>query len=128
MQRSDTRLVWGATLFTPPALKGWSHFPVVATIVILLGLALLSLLVLRTNMRPRPPDSGADDGWGRRPEPPRTPPPDPGGGIPLADAIQARVRLRGDQRLADLLRGPSRRGRREPHIPERRPARRRTPA
>lgn len=66
-----------------------------------------------------------DDGGGGndrvRPTPPRGP---RGGGIPLPDAIPARVRLREPGRLADLLPAPRRR--REHPAPASAP--RRTPA
>jgi hypothetical protein len=70
----------------------------------------------------RRPDEG-DDGWGRGPKrPPETPKP-PRGGIPLPDAVPARVRLREHGRLGERLphrerrpaREPARRPAREPH-------------
>ena len=67
----------------------------------------------------RRPDDG-DDGWGRGPKaPPETPKP-PRGGIPLPDAVPARVRLREPGRLSERLPGRERRPSREP---SRRPAR-----
>ena len=48
-------------------------------------------------------DSDSDGGGGNGPRPPRTPPSKPRGGIPLEDAEPGRVRLRGHDRLADLV-------------------------
>jgi hypothetical protein len=62
---------------------------------------------------PRDDDSG--DGGGGSGPPPIGPRGRPGGGIPLPDAVQARVRLRsGHERLADLVRRRDRRPAREP--------------
>jgi len=53
-----------------------------------------------------------------------TPPPGPrGGGIPLPDAVQARVRLRGPARLSDLIPAPARRQREHAPAPLRIPVR-----
>lgn len=64
-----------------------------------------------------------DDGGGGsdrlRPTPPRGP---WGGGIPRPDALPARVRLRGPERLADVLPGRERRREHAP-APSRTPAR-----
>jgi hypothetical protein len=78
--------------------------------------AILMLPALRD--QPSPPrgnsDSESDDGWGRGPErPPKRPEP-PRGGIPLLDAIPARVRLRDHRRLQDQLPRRERRPAREP--------------
>lgn len=73
---------------------------------------------------PRPEDSGSDDGWGNHPRRPLRPHDVPGGGLPLPDALPARVRLRDGRRLHERLpRHPVRRPTREP---VRRPVR--TPA
>ena len=65
-------------------------------------------------------DSDGDDGWGRGPRTPDAPPTPPRGGLPLPDAVPARVRLREHGRLADRLPGHDRRPSREP---ERHPVR-----
>ena len=68
---------------------------------------------------PQPPGGGSDGGGGlRRPSP--VFPVRPLGGLPLPDAVPARVRLRGPARLADLL---PRRERRPAREPERTPTR-----
>jgi hypothetical protein len=90
----------------------------------LLGLACVAILMIPA-LRDGPPppgqsDSGSDDGWWRRPEPPPERPKPPRGGIPLPDALPARVRLRDHHRLQELL---PRRERRPAREPERRPAR-----
>ncbi len=91
----------------------------------LLGLACVAILMipaLRDNPLPPPEsgESGSDEGWGKgRKTPPKRPEP-PSGGLPLPDAVPARVRLRDHRRLADLLPKPARRPAREP---ERQPVR-----
>jgi hypothetical protein len=85
----------------------------------LLGLACVAVLMIpalrdRPDAPPRSSDGGSDDGWGnypRRPSPPRDV---PGGGLPLPDAVPARVRLRGHERLRELLPARQRRPAREP--------------
>jgi hypothetical protein len=64
-----------------------------------------------------PPDQGSDDGRGNDRRPPGGPGERPRGGIPLPDAMPARVRLRDHGRLADLLPAPERRPAREPERP-----------
>jgi hypothetical protein len=90
----------------------------------LLGLVCVAVLMipaLRDGPEPpRPPDGGSDDGWGNYPRRPPSPRDVPGGGLPLPDAVPARVRLRDHQRLRDLLPAPERRPAREP---DRRPVR-----
>lgn len=56
-----------------------------------------------------PPDEDGGSGGGSDRIGPRRPPSPDGGGLPLADAVPARVRLRQRQRLADLLPGTPRR-------------------
>jgi hypothetical protein len=58
--------------------------------------------------------SGSDDGWGNRPNVTPDPTLWPGGGIPLPDAEQSSVRLRGPGRLSDRARRPERRPVRDP--------------
>ncbi|HEY2771551.1 MAG TPA: hypothetical protein VGI87_13330 [Solirubrobacteraceae bacterium] len=59
-------------------------------------------------------DGESDEGWGRGPRRPPKPPEPPRGGIPLLDAEPARVRLRDNRRLSDLLPPRQRRPAREP--------------
>ena len=61
----------------------------------------------------RRPDEG-DDGWGRGPKGPPEAPKPPRGGIPLPDAIPARVRMREHGRLGERLPHRERRPVREP--------------
>jgi hypothetical protein len=88
-------------------------------------IGLLMIPVLRNdNDQPTDQDSGSsDDGWGNlpvgRPEPTNR----PGGGIPLPDAEQSRIRLREPGRISKRLPAPERR---PVHDPHRRPIR--TPA
>lgn len=88
-----------------------------------LGLACVAVLLipaLRSDDHPHGPEGGSDEGWGNLPTEPPRPNRWPGGGMPLPDAVQSRVRLRGPERLADLL--PARE-RRPVHAPERTPSR-----
>jgi len=83
----------------------------------LLGLLCAAALILPAlRDRPEAPprsDGGSDGGGGRGPSHPLAPS-GPGGGLPLPDAAQARVRLRGHERLADHQRDRDRRPAREP--------------
>jgi hypothetical protein len=88
----------------------------------LLGLVCAAALLLPAlrggpEFPPRP-ERGSDDGWGHGP--PKHPAPSdlPTGGLPLPDAVPARVRLRDHRRLSDLL---PRRERRPAREPEREP-------
>ena len=78
---------------------------------------------------PTDEDSSSDDGWGNLPTSRPDPRGWPGGGVPLPDAVQSRVRLREPGRLADKVdqrrvrrpsREPSRSPDRSPHVPARR--------
>jgi len=70
-------------------------------------------------------EQGSDGGWGQRPPKPPAPPDVPSGGLPLPDAVPARVRLRDHRRLPDLLPPRERRPVREPvRTPAREPAHR----
>jgi hypothetical protein len=85
----------------------------------LLGLVCVAVLMLPAlrdgeSSPPRPSDSGSDDGWGRGPKLPPKVPELPGGGIPLPDAEQSCIRLRGPGRIADLAPKHERRPAREP--------------
>ena len=71
-----------------------------------------------------PDDSDGSDGGGNDRLGPRSRPGPGGGGLPLPDALPARVRLRDHSRLADLLPAPVRRPAHEPaRAPRRVPAR-----
>ncbi len=59
-------------------------------------------------------NDGTDDGWGNRPNVRPDPSRWPGGGIPLPDAEQSKVRLREPGRLTEHLPVPQRRPSREP--------------
>lgn len=85
----------------------------------LIGAFALLLPALRgeTNLPPRS-DRDSDDGWGHGPPKQPTPSDLPTGGLPLPDAIPARVRLRDHRHLSELL---PRRERRPSREPERRP-------
>jgi hypothetical protein len=63
---------------------------------------------------PKPHQDGEDEGWGRGPKVPQAPPGSPRGGIPLPDAVPARVRLREPGRLGELRPTRERRPAREP--------------
>jgi hypothetical protein len=92
----------------------------------LLGLVCAAVLLVpalreRPEFPPQNSDPGSDGGWGRgpdRPPPPQDPP--SGGGIPLPDAVQSRVRLRDHRKLSEQL---PKRDRRPAREPERTPAR-----
>lgn len=90
----------------------------------LLGLVFAAVLILpalrdNPDLPPRN-DSGSDDGWGRGPGEPPTPPAPPRGGIPLLDADPAGVRLRDHRKLPEHL---PRRERRPVREPDRTPVR-----
>lgn len=70
-------------------------------------------------------DEGSDGGGGNDRIPPRAPEKPPPGGLPLPDALPARVRLREPGRLGKLLPAPARR---PAHAPQRTPSPERTPA
>ncbi|MBB4661741.1 hypothetical protein [Conexibacter arvalis] len=89
-----------------------------------IGFAMLLLLPLLRDERvvstwapPEEDDSGGGGNDRVTPEPPRDPTP---GGLPLPDAVPARVRLRGTVRLGDLTPPPARRREHVP-APERTP-------
>lgn len=90
-------------------------------VVGLIAVAVLMIPALRDEEPPAEQEGGSsDDGWGNLPIRPPAPSRWPGGGIPLPDAEQSRVRLRGPGRIADRLSHPQRRRVREP---ERQPVR-----
>jgi hypothetical protein len=85
----------------------------------LLGLICVAVLMIpalrdQPDTPSRPIDGDSDDGWGNYPRRPRSPRDVPGGGLPLPDAEPARVRLRGHERLREVLPGRERRPAREP--------------
>jgi len=123
MVRVDSRLVMGATLYSTPGLKGGIQTSGLLCILIVIVVVLVGVALYRHGgSRPGPSDPNPGDGWGRRPpEPEPRGPTRPRGGIPLDDATPARVRLRGEGRIADKLPSRGRRGAREP---ERAPVRR----
>lgn len=123
MVRVDSRLVMGATLYSTPGLKGGIQTSGLLCILIVLLVVLVGVVLYRHGgSRPGPSDPSPGDGWGRRPPGPEPHGPNrPRGGIPLDDATPARVRLRGEGRIADKLPPRERRGAREP---ERAPVRR----
>ena len=87
-----------------------------------MGLAASLLVMFMRSSSTRawtPPDEDGGNGGGSDRIAPRRPSDPDGGGIPLDDAVPARVRLRQRQRLADLLPGAARR---PAHAPEHAPA------
>jgi len=91
----------------------------------LLGLVCAGVLIipaLRDNPEfPPRSDPGSDGGWGRGPDKPPAPRDPPrGGGVPLLDAEQSRIRLRDHRKLTELR---PRRERRPVREPERTPVR-----
>jgi hypothetical protein len=88
--------------------------PALLNLGILLLVVFFPLILNRRGHPPGPSDSDSDDGWGNGPKAPPPGPDDPRGGIPLDDAVPARVRLRGHARLMDALPARPRRRTREP--------------
>jgi hypothetical protein len=133
MKYANPRGLLGATLFATPGIKGGAHAPVlhvpilITVVWALIALAIVVTLIQRSwKTSPPDADSGDGPGWGRGPKRPRPDSPrGPRGGIPLDDALPARVRLRGHARLSDMQ---PLRPRRRVLEPQRRPARERTPA
>jgi hypothetical protein len=79
------------------------------------AVGLLMIPALRDDNSDTGDDSGSsDDGWGNRPNVKPDPSRWPGGGIPLPDAEQSPMRLRGPERLADKFGHRERRPVREP--------------
>src|SRR5436305_10896847 len=101
----------------PLPMSGETQLLLMVAGVHLLGLVCVGMLmipVLRDSPGSPPSDSGSDDGWGRGPRRPPMPPEPPRGGVPLPDAVPAKVRLRDHRRLADHLPPRERRPAREP--------------
>ena len=92
----------------------------------LLGLVCAAVLIIPAlrdspDLPPNRPDTGSDGGGGGGPKRPPAPQDSPrGGGIPLPDAEQARVRLRDHRKLREHQ---PRRERRPAREPERTPVR-----
>jgi hypothetical protein len=107
-------------------MKTGLHIPILLTIVVtVIGVAVV-LALFQRSWRSGPPDPDPDDGLGGPPKgPDPDSPPRPRGGLPLAHAVPARVRLRDAVRLADRL---PRRPRRHVREPERAPVRETTPS
>ena len=82
----------------------------------LICVGLLMLPALREDNDPPAEDSGggSDDGWGNQPNVKPDSGGWPGGGIPLPDAEQSKVRLREPGRIREKLPLPTRRPVREP--------------
>lgn len=87
-----------------------------------IAVAILMIPVLRDDDHGSEEDTsgGSDDGWGNRPNFRPDPSRWPGGGIPLPDAEQSKVRLRGPDRIREHLPVPQRR---PAHEPQRQPIR-----
>lgn len=80
-----------------------------------LCVGLLMIPALRDGDEPTDQDSGnSDDGWGNLPTSRPNSGGGPGGGIPLPDAEQSRVRFRGPGRLSERVTRRERRPAREP--------------
>jgi hypothetical protein len=80
-----------------------------------IAVGVLMIPTLRDEEPPSDQDGGSsDDGWGNRPNVKPSPSRWPGGGIPLPDAEQSRIRFREPGRLADKVRPHERRPSREP--------------
>jgi hypothetical protein len=100
-------------------------FTVLHVIALAMVTALLVMFLRSDTTRTwSPPDEGeGGEGGGNDRIGPRVKPGPGGGGLPLPDAVPARVRLRDHTRLADLLPAPARRPAREPgRTPHRTPA------
>ncbi len=94
-------------------LLGVHIFGLVAVVVLLIP-------ALRDDNSDTGEDGDSDDGWGNRPNVKPDPSRWPGGGLPLPDAEQSAIRLRGHGRLGDRHPTPERR---PVHEPLRRPVR-----
>lgn len=98
---------------------------VVVHILGLIAVGVLMIPALRTDdgrFGEDDSEDGSDDGWGNRPNEAPKPSRWPGGGIPLPDAEQSKVRLREPGRITEKLPLPQRRPSREPE-PTRSPSR-----
>ena len=90
-------------------------FLIVVHVLGFIAVGLLMLPALRDDHSEQDEDSGSsDDGWGNRPNVKPDPSRWPGGGIPLPDAEQSVVRMRGPGRLSEKVKTQQRRPIREP--------------
>jgi hypothetical protein len=94
-----------------------------------IAVGILMIPTLRDEDQPPDQDTGSDDGWGNLPNQKPDPKGWPGGGVPLPDAEQSRVRMREPGRLSDKVSTRTRRPSREPlrrpvRSPEHTPTRR----
>ena len=98
-------------------------FGVLHLIALALGVVLF-MMFLRSDATSswKPPEEDEGGGGGGNDRLPSTPKPKPTSGVPLPDADPARARLRGHDKLPDVLPRPLRREV-HPHAPQRRPAR-----
>jgi hypothetical protein len=94
-----------------PQLAAPDPLVLVYVVCVFAAALLIPALLYRYVFPPRPSDSDSDDGWGNGPPEPPSP---PRGGIPLADAQPAQLRLREHGRLTDRLPAGERRPAREP--------------
>jgi hypothetical protein len=124
-------LLMGAALSSDAGAKAVPHLstatalPGLLSLGFVLAVAFFPLVLGRRGPKPAGPENDDGDGWGRRgPDRPPTPKGGPTGGIPLPDAIQSRIRMRGPGRLSEHRQARVRRPAREP---ERRPIRTLTP-
>jgi hypothetical protein len=84
-------------------------------LALVLAVVFLPMVLARPAPPPSQSDSDSDGGGGSGPGPPPPPSNTPGGGVPLGDSEPARARLRGHERLVDLLPAPPRRRSPEPN-------------
>ncbi|MGZ4203653.1 MAG: hypothetical protein ACXVRH_16515 [Thermoleophilaceae bacterium] len=101
----------------PSDMGGFNLVGLLFLVVVLL-LAFGPILLGRGGSSPGQSDSDSDDGGGGGPRRPRTPHDLPGGGLPLSEVTQSRLRLRGPRRLESLRVS---RERRRSHEPRRAP-------
>jgi hypothetical protein len=95
-----------------------SNLPGLISLGFVLAVALFPLFLSPRGHKPMGPEGDDGDGWRRGgPDRPPTPKGGPTGGIPLPDAIQSRIRLRGPGRLCDYRPPRVRRPAREPGRP-----------
>jgi hypothetical protein len=92
-------------------------------VAVALGAALFVMFLRSDSTEPYQPPDEDDDGGGGNDRLPGRPKTSPSGGLPLPDAVQSSVRLRGPGRLRELRPQHERRPAREP-VPQRRPVRR----
>jgi hypothetical protein len=113
----------------PEGMVSDAELVLLFTVLHVIALAVVTVLLVMflrsdtTRMWSPPEEGEGGDGGGNDRLGPRIKPGPGGGGLPLPDAVPARVRLRDHRRLADLLPTPTRRPSREPgRTPHRTPA------